>query len=103
MEVSKAIARYVQIAPRKLRIVIDIIRGKAVDQAHLEPLGLGQLLLLCNEFRVVTLGGINGRTGEQRIETSQPFAIVAVRAGTLGFLVEVFADVAHDLCDALWR
>lgn len=30
-------------------------------------------------------------------------AIVAVCAGTLGFLVEVLADVAHDLCDALRR
>ena len=30
---AKAIARYVRIAPRKLRIVIDLIRGKAVGEA----------------------------------------------------------------------
>ncbi|MDD4320706.1 MAG: 50S ribosomal protein L22 [Acidaminococcaceae bacterium] len=34
MEESKAIARYVRIAPRKLRIVIDIIRGKSVGEAY---------------------------------------------------------------------
>lgn len=33
MEEAKAIARYVRIAPRKLRIVIDIIRGKSVGEA----------------------------------------------------------------------
>ena len=31
---AKAIARYVRIAPRKLRIVIDLIRGKAVGEAY---------------------------------------------------------------------
>ena len=30
---AKTIARYVRIAPRKLRIVIDLIRGKAVGEA----------------------------------------------------------------------
>ena len=30
---AKAIARYVRIAPRKLRIVIDLIRGKSVGEA----------------------------------------------------------------------
>ena len=30
---ANAIARYVRIAPRKLRIVIDLIRGKAVGEA----------------------------------------------------------------------
>lgn len=30
---AKAIARYVRITPRKLRIVIDLIRGKAVGEA----------------------------------------------------------------------
>ena len=30
---AKAIARYIRIAPRKMRTVIDIIRGKSVDEA----------------------------------------------------------------------
>lgn len=29
----KAVAKYIRIAPRKLRIVIDLIRGKSVDEA----------------------------------------------------------------------
>lgn len=33
MEESKAIARYVRIAPRKLKIVINLIRGKSVNEA----------------------------------------------------------------------
>lgn len=33
MEESKAIAKYVRIAPRKLRIVINLIRGKSVSEA----------------------------------------------------------------------
>ena len=33
MEESKAIAKYVRIAPRKLRIVINLIRGKSVQEA----------------------------------------------------------------------
>ena len=30
---AKAIARYIRIAPRKVRIVIDLIRGKSVGEA----------------------------------------------------------------------
>lgn len=30
---ARAIARYVRIAPRKVRIVIDLIRGKKIDDA----------------------------------------------------------------------
>jgi large subunit ribosomal protein L22 len=30
---AKAIARYVRIAPRKIRIVIDLIRGKQIGEA----------------------------------------------------------------------
>ncbi len=30
---SKAIARYVRISPRKARLVIDLVRGKNVEQA----------------------------------------------------------------------
>lgn len=30
---AKAIARYIRIAPRKMRTVVDIIRGKSVDEA----------------------------------------------------------------------
>lgn len=30
---ARAIARHVLIAPRKVRIVVDLIRGKAVDEA----------------------------------------------------------------------
>jgi len=33
MEESKAIAKYIRIAPRKLRIVVNIIRGKSVNEA----------------------------------------------------------------------
>lgn len=30
---AKAIAKYIRIAPRKLRIVINLIRGKSVGEA----------------------------------------------------------------------
>lgn len=30
---AKAVAKYIRIAPRKARIVIDLIRGKSVDEA----------------------------------------------------------------------
>ena len=30
---AKAIAKYIRIAPRKVRIVADLIRGKSVDEA----------------------------------------------------------------------
>lgn len=30
---AKAVAKYVRIAPRKLRIVINLIRGKSVGEA----------------------------------------------------------------------
>jgi large subunit ribosomal protein L22 len=33
VEVSRAIARYVRISPRKARLVIDLIRGKSVPEA----------------------------------------------------------------------
>lgn len=33
MQQSKAIARYVRVAPRKVRLVVDLIRGKAVGEA----------------------------------------------------------------------
>src|SRR5574344_1306550 len=33
MEEAKAIAKYIRIAPRKLRIVINLIRGKSVNEA----------------------------------------------------------------------
>ena len=31
---SKAVARYVRIAPRKVRIVLDLIRGKSLKEAY---------------------------------------------------------------------
>ena len=31
MEEAKAVAKYIRIAPRKLRIVINLIRGKSVN------------------------------------------------------------------------
>ena len=33
MEEAKAVAKYIRIAPRKLRIVINLIRGKSVNEA----------------------------------------------------------------------
>ena len=31
---AKAIARYVRVSPRKARIVVDLVRGKSVEQAR---------------------------------------------------------------------
>ena len=30
---AKAVAKYIRIAPRKVRIVVDLIRGKSVGEA----------------------------------------------------------------------
>ena len=32
--ISRAVARYVRLAPRKMRYVLDIVRGKSVPQAY---------------------------------------------------------------------
>jgi large subunit ribosomal protein L22 len=31
---AKAVARYVRVAPRKARLVVDLIRGKSIDDAR---------------------------------------------------------------------
>ena len=31
---AKAIARHIRIAPRKIRVVIDLIRGKNIGEAY---------------------------------------------------------------------
>ena len=31
---AKAVARYVRVSPRKARLVVDLIRGKAIDDAR---------------------------------------------------------------------
>lgn len=33
MQEAKVVAKYIRIAPRKLRIVINLIRGKSVNEA----------------------------------------------------------------------
>ncbi len=33
MEAARAVAKYIRIAPRKVRVVADLIRGKSVDEA----------------------------------------------------------------------
>ncbi|HIA74763.1 MAG TPA: 50S ribosomal protein L22, partial [Gemmatimonadetes bacterium] len=34
---ARAIARYVRMSPRKVRLVIDQIRGKSVNEAYVTP------------------------------------------------------------------
>ena len=53
---AKAIARYVRIAPRKLRIVIDLIRGKAVgEHSRSSNIPLRLVLRLSKKYCAVQL------------------------------------------------
>ena len=57
---AKAIARYVRIAPRKLRIVIDLIRGKAVvKHSRSSNIPLRLVLRLSKKYCAVQLQTLN--------------------------------------------
>ncbi len=77
---AKAINRYISTSPRKMRLVIDLIRGKSVDEAlHILHFSPKHASKVAEKALRSAVSNLQNQEGGGRLETEQ----MTVKAGTV--------------------
>ena len=70
---------------------------------HLETLIAWGIRKLFFELGIIFFGDINGCGSKDRIEASKPSFLQFIEAIALGFLIEMLADITHDIRETIRR